>query len=222
MFSRKFDRRVYLFLVVLLCSGAVGVTFGFYALWPANVETDYEPEQPIAFSHALHAGKGRLADGRIGMEIPCLYCHSNAETSAHATVPEVSTCMKCHTEVQTQVTKVVSSHSHETGQPEEETAIHEEIAKLLKAHEQEMPIEWIKVHDLADFVYFDHSRHLASGLDCSECHGAVEKMDRVKRVYSLKMSWCLDCHRQGPTDVTSEIYRNLGHRGPTHCSACHR
>jgi len=218
MFSRKFDRRVYLLLVVVLCSGAVGVTFGFYALWPANVETGYEPEQPIAFSHALHAGTGRLADGRIGMEIPCLYCHSNAETSAHATVPEVSTCMKCHTEVQPQVSKQVQEHGH----AETVTALNEEIAKLIDAHEKGESIEWIKVHDLADFVYSDHSRHMASGLDCSECHGAVETMDRVKRVKSLKMSWCLDCHRKKPTEITSELYRRLGNRGPTHCSACHR
>jgi len=218
MFSRKFDRRAYLLLVVVLCSGAVGVTFGFYALWPANVERGYEPEQPIAFSHALHAGQGRLDDGRKGMEIPCLYCHSNAETSAHATVPDVSTCMKCHSEVQPQVTKLVNDH----GQTEEVTELNPEIAKLIAAHENNQPIEWIKVHDLADFAYFDHSRHLASGLDCSDCHGAVEKMDRVQRVHSLKMSWCLDCHREKPTEITSELYRNLGNRGPTHCSACHR
>ena len=222
MFSRKFDRRVHLFLVVVMCAFVVGATFGFYALWPANVETDYQPAQPIAFSHALHAGSGRLPDGRDGMAIPCLYCHSGAETGAHATVPTVATCMKCHTEVQTQVTKIVGTHVNEAGELEKETMLHEEIAKLLEYHEQQKSIRWVKVNDLADFVYFEHSRHISAGLDCVECHGPVEKMDVVKRMYSLKMAWCLDCHRQEPTEVTSDVYKRENLRGPINCSACHR
>ena len=103
MFDRLFDRRIHFFLLILFSSGVVGVTFGFYALWPANIERGYEPVQPIAFNHALHAGKGILPDGKLGLAIDCRYCHSDVETRPAATVPPLSTCMNCHSQVQPKV-----------------------------------------------------------------------------------------------------------------------
>lgn len=197
MFTKKFDRRVYIIAGTFLFSLTVGVAFGTYALWPANLERGYQPAQPIEFSHALMAGDNK---------IECIYCHSQAEKGRYATIPPTSTCMKCHTQIQTK-----DSHG----------IIKPEITKLLLYYEEQRPIHWERVHDLADFVYFDHSRHLAegSGVDCVDCHGEVEKMERVERVYSLKMGWCLECHMEPPPDGSPEWQTT---RAPIYCSTCHR
>lgn len=197
MFSRKFDRRVYAFLSVLGLSLVFGVAFGAYALNAGNIEKGTQPEQPIYFPHSIMAGKH---------EIDCLYCHTQAETSAHATLPTVAVCMKCHGEIQTK---------DSTGE------VKASIQALLDHWEAGTPVEWVKVNDLADFVFFDHSRHLTkkAGLECQDCHGAVEDMDRVERVHSLKMGFCLECHMQAPPDDAPEGQTT---RAPIHCSTCHR
>lgn len=197
MFSRKFDRRVYAFLTVLALSLVFGVSFGAYALNQGNIERGYQPEQPVYFPHSIMAGKH---------DIDCLYCHTQAESSAHATIPPVSLCMKCHKEIQTK-----------NAQGE----VKQTIQTLLDYWESGRPIEWVKVHDLADFVYFDHSRHLTekAGLECADCHGPVETMDRVERVNTLKMGWCLDCHMQPPPEGAPAWQKT---RAPIHCSTCHR
>ncbi|MGD2109160.1 MAG: cytochrome c3 family protein [Phycisphaerae bacterium] len=198
MFTKKFERRIYIAVGVLAFSAALGVSFGAYILWPERRETGYEPEQPIHFSHKLHAGT---------LQIHCQYCHSGAEKGAHATVPEVSTCMNCHTEVQPK---------------DQEGNVKEEIAKLLEYWENSEPIRWNKVTDLADFVYFDHSRHIASGLACQECHGPVEAMDYMRRHHGMKMSWCLDCHKQDPTEPPPPYAPDRTTRAPINCTVCHR
>ena len=130
-----------------------------------GVHQGYAPEQPIAFSHKLHAGDN---------EIACLYCHFAATKSRHAGIPPANVCMNCHTILR------------------KETV---EIAKLKEAVAQNRPIEWIKVHNLPDFVYFNHSQHVLSSVACRECHGLVETMTRVRQEKPLTMGWCLDCHR---------------------------
>ncbi len=197
MFTRKFERRIYIAVAVVVFSLTIGVSFGTYALWPANLEVGYQPAQPIEFSHAIMAGQ---------FKIECIYCHSRAEKGPHATIPPTSTCMKCHTEIQTK-----DAHGQ----------IKAGIQKLLKYWEEKAPIPWEKVHDLADFVYFDHSRHLTpvANLDCVDCHGKVETLDRVERVFSLKMGWCLKCHREPPLAGSPAGQTT---RAPIHCSTCHR
>ncbi len=197
MFTRKFDRRVKVFLGTAVFSLLLGGSFGTYALWQANMEEGYQPAQPLYFPHSVMAGKYR---------IPCLYCHTNAEKGAHAGIPPVSTCMKCHKEVQPK-----GSNGE----------IKENVQQLLDYDAKHEPIPWVKVHDLADFVYFDHSRHLnpKTGLSCVDCHGEVEKMDRVVRVHSLKMGWCLDCHKQPPPPGSPPEQKT---RAPIHCYTCHR
>lgn len=197
MFTRKFDRRVRVLVGVLAFSLVFGTSFGVYTLWGANQERGYQPEQPVYFPHSLMAGKH---------EIDCLYCHSQAEKGPHAGIPPVSLCMKCHSEIQTK------DHRGE---------VKESIATLLGYWERKEPIQWVKVHDLADFVYFDHSRHLTekAGLECRDCHGDVETMDRVERVHSLKMGWCLDCHMQPPPEGAPAWQTT---RAPIHCATCHR
>lgn len=124
------------------------------------------PEQPINFSHEIHAGDN---------DIPCMYCHIYAARSRVAGVPSVSKCMGCH--------KVIASDKPE-------------IKKIFSYWERKKPIPWIKVYDLPDFVYFPHKRHIKANVKCQTCHGPVETMARVKRVSSLNMGWCLKCHSE--------------------------
>ena len=130
-----------------------------------GINQGYSPIQPIAFSHKLHAGDNK---------IPCLYCHYAARTSRHAGIPPASVCMNCHNLV------------------EKQTA---EIEKLKESVQEQRPIRWIKVHNLPDFVYFNHSQHVLSGVACQRCHGSVERMERIEQVAPLNMGWCLQCHR---------------------------
>ncbi len=197
LFTRTFDRRARTLIATVTLSAIFGLGFGMYSLWGANMETGYEPAQPIPFSHALMAGKH---------EIDCLYCHGNAVKGAHAGIPTVSECMKCHKEIQTK---------------DEKGELKPSLAMLNDYWAEKKPIEWVKVHDLADFVYFNHSRHMTeqAGLECADCHGPVETMERVRRVHSLKMSWCLDCHKQ-PAPEGAPAHQET--RAPIHCSTCHR
>ena len=152
MFTRRFTQRVHLAVGVFLFALLLGVSFGAYILWPSRREAGYQPAQPVEFSHKLHAGE---------LEIECLYCHSEAERSAVASVPSVATCMNCHTQVQTK---------------DEAGELTPAMATLLEHWEKKRPIVWNKVHDLADFTYFDHSRHVVADVECQECHGPVETM----------------------------------------------
>jgi cytochrome c551/c552 len=148
----------------------------------------YQPDQPIWFSHKVHAGQNR---------IDCEYCHFTAETSMHAGIPPASVCMNCHSQVK---------EGKQTGK--------KEIAKIYDAINNNKPIEWIKVHNLPDYVYFNHEQHVKVGkLDCTECHGNVEEMDQVAQVQPLSMGWCLDCHRTHEVQFTGnkfyEQYKKL-------------
>ena len=122
-------------------------------------------EQVVPFSHKHHAGD----DG-----IDCRYCHSSVETSEFAGIPPLSTCMTCHSQLFNNAPL---------------------LAPLRQAYTGQRGLAWSRVHDLPDFVYFDHSIHIAKGVGCSSCHGRVDTMPLTNRVASLKMQWCLDCHR---------------------------
>lgn len=168
-------------LVVLLCVALGGAAAaGLYDL------TDDEasgPEQPISFSHRLHA---------TDLGIQCLYCHSSAETSQHAGIPAVSVCMGCH-----QFVKQGPTPGSEA-----------EIAKLAEAYASGESIPWVRVHNLPEHVQFKHFRHTNAGIRCQECHGPVETMNQVWLVpetklrsawlpaAKLEMGWCMDCHVQ--------------------------
>lgn len=144
----------------------------------------YEPDQPIKFSHRVHA---------LDNQTDCLYCHSIAEYSPSAGIPSTSQCMNCHVIVRE------GTHSGRF-----------EINKLVDAHENGIPVRWIRVHNLPDHAFFSHAQHTgAAGLDCSECHGEVETMDRVKQVSDLSMGWCLDCHRSTEVDILNNEFYSL-------------
>lgn len=175
-----------------------GAALGLWQLSRVGVHQGYAPEQPIAFSHRMHAGES---------QIRCLYCHYAARTSRHAGIPPLSVCMNCHAIL------------------ERQTA---EIQKLKEAVQQQRPIAWVRVHRLPDFVHFDHSRHVLSGVACERCHGPVERMDRVRQEAPLTMGWCLECHRDRaglPSLGVKRAARHLagasGAAPGLDCAACH-
>ena len=150
--------------VLLITVGLLGVIAGYWA--NAAFFPGTSPQQPIDFSHKIHAGDH---------QIPCMYCHIEARRSPSAGVPSVNKCINCH--------RVVASERPQ-------------IRKLLNYWQNKQPIPWIKVHDLPDFVYFPHKRHVSAGIACQTCHGPVETMHRVSRQAPLQMGQCLDCHKQ--------------------------
>jgi hypothetical protein len=208
MFTKRFTKWVRTASLAFVGAFLFATVFTVYALRPERAVVGYEPEQPVPFSHKVMAGDNG---------IPCLYCHPGAERGAVAGVPSVETCMNCHRFIQPK---------------REDGPVTPAMAALLEHVDPETlepirPIVWRKVYDLADFVYFDHSRHVRdAGIECSECHGPVERMERVRRVRTLKMAWCLDCHRKPPQGTGENVARwregDRWTRGPTDCSACHR
>ncbi len=182
---------------------ALSLLVGFFAiggvLWvfPTASNQGYAPEQPIPFSHKLHAGDNK---------IQCLYCHSNADKSRHATIPSLNVCLNCHT-----VVKTDSPY----------------IQQIQKAFAEGKPIEWIRVHELPDHAYFTHKRHVAAGVSCEVCHGEVAKMERVEQKAPLTMGWCMECHRgqTTPPEVLAKYHPNMknpkGPVAPVNCNTCH-
>lgn len=185
----------------------------WYGFSPKTVDAGYMPEQPVPYSHALHAGE-------IGMD--CRYCHNTVEQAAHAAIPATETCMNCHQRIRTTSPKLEPvRRSYETGRS----------------------VEWIKVHDLPDYVYFNHSAHVTRGVGCVSCHGRVDLMEEVYQKEPLSMGWCLNCHRapevnlRPPDQVTNMTWTAPGGDAfaygkqlreknninpPTDCSTCHR
>lgn len=170
--------------------GAVIITVlgvGWYTQ-PDRFVRGYQPEQPIPYSHKLHAGV---------LKIPCLYCHSGALKSREAGIPAVEKCMNCH-----KVTKTDSPY----------------IKKLAALYASGEPLKWQRVHALPDYVYFDHRPHVNAGILCQTCHGEVQTMDVVYQNMSMRMGNCLGCHRDPhdalPAD--SKIQRAPDHCNACH------
>ena len=211
-------------LVVGLVFAALVLGFASPA-WhlPAN-QQDYEPMQPIAFSHRLHAGELNMA---------CLYCHGAAEESRHAGIPATSTCMNCHRLVTAPVASVQAEDKlaqEEKRQPQrivspELQKLYDDLGltlnqkqELVPAPEkQARPVPWIKVYNLPDFAYFDHRAHVRVGVTCQKCHGPVETMERVRQVGDLSMGWCVNCHRTSNQEGVNgtRVYAS------TDCVTCH-
>ncbi len=157
-------------------------------------------EQPIHYSHRLHAGR---------LQIDCEYCHFNARKSKHAGVPPTGTCMGCH------------EHVSDEGRSEEAQA---DLAMLKDYHAKGEPIPWVKVHDLPDFVYFTHKRHVKAGVECQECHGEVQNdMTVAYRVSQLSIGWCLNCHKSHPSiDENYGAQAELRRAEIKDCWTCHQ
>jgi len=148
-------------------------------LYTVGIQQGYAPAQPIAYSHELHAGQ---------YEIECQYCHTGVEIGKSANIPSANICMNCHMHIQN---------------VEGKEGISPEIAKIYDAVDNNQPIEWVRVHNLPDLAYFNHSQHVAvGGVECQTCHGPIEEMEVVYQHSALTMGWCIDCHRN--TEVTTQ------------------
>ncbi|MHB8900500.1 MAG: cytochrome c3 family protein, partial [Thermoguttaceae bacterium] len=159
------DRLRPLLAVALVLGPLYLVGLAYLTGSPNTTDVGYKPQQPVPFSHALHAGE---------MGLDCRYCHTTVEKAARAALPSTDICMNCHTQVATGSDK---------------TRLIRESAS------SGLPIPWVRVHDLPDFAYFDHSAHVTRGVGCVSCHGRVDLMEEVTQVQTLSMGWCLDCHR---------------------------
>jgi len=168
--------RLCLLLAALLALSGCGRGQKFWTNWWTPGDTvdnvGYHPDQPIEFSHNLHAGTN---------QIPCQYCHSSASRSAVAGIPPLNTCMGCHTYVATDK---------------------EPIKYLKAKWDAKEPVVWTKVHDLPDYVRFSHRPHAQKGIDCAECHGDVKSMGTVQQAKSLQMGWCIECHQKNEAPIS--------------------
>ncbi len=171
--------------------------FAFAFFMQVGVDQNYEPIQPIHYSHRIHAGSNG---------IDCKYCHSAARVSKNAGIPSLNVCMNCH--------KNISEVSDTTATAEHTKAFYDEqINKLYTAvgwdkatqkyTGKTQPVKWVRIHNLPDFVYFNHSQHVSvAGIECQTCHGPVQEFELMKQFSPLTMDWCVDCHRK--TDVKME------------------
>jgi len=202
-------------LALLVFGGALGAALAALNWSDYNTNRNQYVEQPIQFSHKHHVG---------GMGIDCRYCHTSVEESAFANIPPTKTCMNCHSQIWTNA------------------PILEPVRASFRDNK---PLQWTRVHDLPDFVYFNHSIHVRKGVGCATCHGRVDQMPLIEQKASLMMEWCLDCHRNTAKYVRprSEVF-NMAYERPsddpdlgerlvkeykiasvqqlTNCSTCHR
>lgn len=184
-----------------------GVTFFFS---PYYTDVGYSPDQPVKYSHELHAGE---------MGIDCRYCHNTVEYAGYAAVPPTATCMNCHKHVGTDKAS---------------------LAKVRESYDTGEPIPWMKIHQLPDYAYFNHSAHVGAGVGCVSCHGRIDHMEEVYLHEPLSMGWCMRCHRNPEpnlrprSEVTNMAWsdpsydpskdpeRNREVEPPQYCSGCHR
>lgn len=184
------------FVVVLVLVAVLGAA-GWRTMWNVGVHEGYMPVQPIKFSHQLHAGVN---------QIECQYCHGGAYKSKNASIPSANICMNCHLGV--------------TGSEQYGGEISPEIAKIYRALDYDpntgeygdnpKPIQWIRVHNLPDFAYFNHSQHVVvAGVECQTCHGPVETMEEIYQFAPLTMKWCIDCHQETEVNSDNAYYDQL-------------
>ncbi|UYZ63310.1 cytochrome c3 family protein [Hymenobacter weizhouensis] len=195
--------------------GIVGTVFVLAVLYETiqgvmavGLQQGYQPTQPIAFSHKLHAGEH---------QINCAYCHTSVYKSKSANIPSANICMNCHSQIKTESP---------------------EIRKIYRAIERKQPIQWVRVHNLPDLAYFNHAQHTqVGGIECQTCHGPIQNMEVVYQYSALTMGWCINCHRETPLNTKGNgYYDNLvklhdkansavpftvSSNGGTECSKCH-
>ena len=184
-------------LPIILFAAIASFALTYYITYAERTGIGYQPEQPIAFSHKLHAGD---------MAIDCQYCHIGVEKSRVASVPALNVCMGCHSLAR-------------VDKPE--------IQKLTQYYNENKPLPWKRIHRVPDFAYFNHSVHVNKGIICQDCHGEVQNMDTVAnnkfksigQVNSFTMGACLECHRTAQAKFPN--LPNLN-KGPENCGTCHR
>ncbi len=214
LFPKSVNRLPLQIIIYLFVLGGIATAGVTYYMTPKYTRVGYAPVQPVPFSHAIHAGQ---------LGIDCRYCHNNVETAPFANLPTAQTCMNCHSQVKANSPLLaVVRDSFATGKP----------------------IAWVQVHEVPDFVYFNHSIHIARGVSCVECHGRVDEMDVVTHMKPLSMGFCLDCHRdpaprlrprdevtnlgwhaknaQAQEEMGAKFVHDWKVKPPETCSGCHR
>ena len=191
-------------VILLLLSSAY---FAYGYMMQIGVDQGYMPVQPIHYSHKIHSGAN---------QIECQYCHSSARVSKHSGIPSLNVCMNCHENI----AEYNGEEDLEKGYTKDFYT--NEIKKLYKAvgWDEETqsytgetePVKWVRIHNLPDFVYFNHSQHVSvAGVDCQKCHGPVEEMEILYQYSSLTMGWCIDCHRESNIKVKDNEYYTKVH-----------
>jgi len=199
---KVFIQNQFLMLVSAIMLLLVSAYFMYGFFMQVGIDQGYAPVQPIHYSHKIHAGANK---------IDCNYCHSSARKSKHSGIPSLNVCMNCH--------KNISEYNGEEDIANGYTKefYDKEIAKLYDAvgwddatqsyTGEEKPVKWVRIHNLPDFVYFNHSQHVTvAGIDCQKCHGPVEEMEIMYQYSSLTMGWCIDCHRETNVDLENNEY----------------
>lgn len=176
--NKKFIMFIVLLLIITLGS------IGWKGMWETGVHTGYQPVQPIKFSHQLHAGLNK---------IDCQYCHSGAFTSKNASIPSLNVCMNCHNYV-TASEKYAGKTSPEILKIYQALDYNETTKQYGK---NTKPVEWIRIHNLPDLAYFNHSQHVSvAGIECQKCHGPIQTMEEIYQFAPLTMKWCVNCHKE--------------------------
>lgn len=212
--------------LLLAGGGYVSVLF-LGATDPQTLNPGYMPDQPVPFSHKVHAGE---------LKMDCRYCHTGVDKAARASIPPTATCINCH-----------SAMSPDGGAPQL-SAVHSDSAKLRavrESWESDESIPWIRIHRLPDFVFFNHSAHVNRGVSCVSCHGRIDTMDKVYQAKELSMAWCIECHREPAANIRPQEFvtkldwepaagegtrEEIGQRlikehdihPKTNCAVCHR
>lgn len=200
-------RRILLGAIIFL-NAVVFCVWYFFS--PEFLEVGYSPEQPVPFSHKIHAGQ-------LGMD--CKYCHTQVDQGRYANIPATQTCMNCHSQIKTDSDK---------------------LAPIRESWESGEPMQWTRVHMLPDYAYFNHAAHVNVGVGCESCHGRIDRMEQVHQAKPLSMGWCLSCHRapenhlRPVSEVTTMGYKEENQiqvgldlvakhniSPPTYCQGCH-
>ena len=206
-FSKVYKSRAVQIIAGLIFAVVI-IDFALEETYAVGLQQGYQPRQPIAFSHKLHAGEH---------QINCNYCHTSVYKSKNANIPSANICMNCHSQIKKESP---------------------EIKKIYAAIEKNKPIEWVRVHNLPDLAYFNHSQHTkVGGIECQTCHGPIEQMSVVYQYSPLTMGWCINCHRETPLNTEgNKYYDNLvklhdtankgaaftvSSNGGAECSKCH-
>lgn len=214
LFSKSVNLVPLKILIALTLTASVVIAGVTYYFTPQYARVGYMPQQPVAFDHSLHVEQ-------LGLD--CRYCHNFVDRAAHSNVPSTNTCMTCHSMVLSDSPK---------------------LAPVRDSYESGRPIEWVKIHQLPDYAYFNHAVHVNRGISCVHCHGQVNEMEVVYHAKSLSMAFCLDCHknpeqyirepqhvfdlnwkpesRQAQLQMGERLVHDWNINPPISCSGCHR
>ena len=227
-----FAKNQFLVLVSAILMILMGAYYAYSFMMNIGIDQDYEPIQPIHYSHRIHAGSNK---------IECKYCHSSAQVSKHSGIPSLNVCMNCH--------KQIAEVSDTTATADYSKSFYDgEIKKLYKAvgwdpatqkyTGKTEPVKWVRIHNLPDFVYFNHSQHVTvAKIECQTCHGPVQTYEIMKQYSKLTMGWCINCHRETEvkmdgneyyTKIHEELSKKYGvekltaaQMGGLECGKCH-